>query len=118
MCQKDNHFIALVRYVERNAKRAGLVKKAEDWKWSSIWRREAGSNKQSKFLSPWPVSITKNYLKYLNEAQSEDELEIIRKSINKNVPFGNDAWCAKMIDKFQLRQTLRGVGRPKKENGG
>ena len=29
--EKGGHFLTLVRYVERNAKRAGLVKKAEDW---------------------------------------------------------------------------------------
>lgn len=39
LCQKDNHLLALLRYVERNAKRAGLVKKAEYWKWSSAWVR-------------------------------------------------------------------------------
>jgi putative transposase len=34
--EQDNHFLALVRYVERNAQRAALVKKAEDWPWSSL----------------------------------------------------------------------------------
>ena len=28
--------MTLVRYVERNARRAGLVKRAEDWPWSSV----------------------------------------------------------------------------------
>jgi len=32
-------FLTLVRYVERNAQRAGLVKKAEDWPWSSAYAR-------------------------------------------------------------------------------
>ena len=29
LCQDDNHFLTLARYVERNAKRANLVKNAE-----------------------------------------------------------------------------------------
>jgi putative transposase len=35
-------FLTLVRYVERNAQRAGLVKKAEDWPWSSVYARLNG----------------------------------------------------------------------------
>ena len=34
--ESDSHFLALVRYVERNARRAALVKRAEDWPWSSV----------------------------------------------------------------------------------
>ena len=86
---------------------------AEDWKWSSAWRREYGTIEQKKILSPWPISVSKDYLKYLNEPQKDGEIDIIRKSVNKNVPLGNDAWCAKMINKYKLGQTLRGVGRPK-----
>ena len=32
LCQNDNHFLVLVRYVERNALRANLVSSAEEWK--------------------------------------------------------------------------------------
>jgi putative transposase len=35
LVESDRHFLTLVRYVERNAKRAALVKKAEDWPWCS-----------------------------------------------------------------------------------
>ena len=33
--QKDEHLIAVLRYVERNPLRANLVAKAQDWRWSS-----------------------------------------------------------------------------------
>ena len=36
--QSDEHLPAVLRYVERNAARAGLVERAEDWEWSSLWR--------------------------------------------------------------------------------
>jgi putative transposase len=32
ICQNDNHFITLVKYVKRNALKAKLVDKAESWK--------------------------------------------------------------------------------------
>jgi putative transposase len=34
--ESDEHFYAVVRYVERNAVRAGLVQHAEDWQWGSL----------------------------------------------------------------------------------
>ena len=34
--QDDEHLVTVVRYVERNALRAGLVEQAEAWPWSSL----------------------------------------------------------------------------------
>lgn len=116
ICQKDNHFISLVKYVEQNALKAKLVKRAEDWRWSSVWRRERGTIKQKKLLSLWPVSIPKNYLSWINQDQHKKEEEIIEKSIIKSSPFGKDYWVASIVKKFDLEQTLKKVGRPK--NGG
>ena len=36
--QDDDHFLTVCRYVERNACRANLVARAEDWRWGSLWR--------------------------------------------------------------------------------
>jgi putative transposase len=33
--QPDGHFLALCRYVERNPVSAGLVVRAQDWRWGS-----------------------------------------------------------------------------------
>src|SRR4029077_8215547 len=33
----DSHFYSVVRYVERNALRGGLVPRAEAWRWCSLW---------------------------------------------------------------------------------
>ena len=113
LCQDDNYFLTLVRYIERNAKKANLVQKAEDWKWSSVWRRKNGTIKQKKILSEWPVNLPKDYLKWLNESQTEDEEKVIEKSIIKGNPFGGDSWVEKIVKKFNIGQTLRKVGRPK-----
>ncbi len=116
LCEKENYLITLLRYVERNAKRAKMVTRAEDWRWSSVWYRNNNLNPKSKFLSPWPIELPVNYLTYLNEPQTNEELETIRKSINRNIPFGSDFWVGKMVDTYKLEQTTRRVGRPK--NGG
>jgi putative transposase len=39
----DAHLLTVCRYVERNALRRGLVRRAQDWPWCSLARREAES---------------------------------------------------------------------------
>jgi hypothetical protein len=46
--------MTLVRYEERNAQRAALVKKAEDGPWSSVYARLYGKEDRKNLLSPWP----------------------------------------------------------------
>jgi putative transposase len=53
--QQDHHFLGVCRYVERNALRANLVAKAQDWRWSSLWARDDRTIAIAPFLAPWPV---------------------------------------------------------------
>jgi putative transposase len=117
LCQKENNLLTLLRYVERNAKRAKIVKRAEEWRWSSLWMRKSANTERKKMLSEWPIEIPKNYIDFVNESQPKEDIENIRKSINKNIPFGNDEWVGRMIDRFKLGQTVRNSGRPKKNGG-
>jgi hypothetical protein len=41
--QEDDHLFTLARYVERNALRANLVHRAEQWRWGSLYRWLRGS---------------------------------------------------------------------------
>ncbi len=51
--QDDDHFLTVCRYVERNPLRAGLVARAADWRFGSLWRlRRRGSPPRP---DPWPV---------------------------------------------------------------
>lgn len=117
LCQADSHFLTLVRYVERNAKKANLVSRAEDWRWSSVWRRTQGTAEQKKLISPWPVPCPKEYLKLLNKAQTKDEEDALERSTTKNIPFGTETWVSGIVKRYGLEQTLRPVGRPKKNGG-
>ena len=36
---EDGHFLTVCRYVERNALTANVVRRAEDWRWGSLWAR-------------------------------------------------------------------------------
>ncbi|MDP4291659.1 MAG: transposase [Bacteroidota bacterium] len=112
ICQNDDHFITLVRYVEQNALKAHLVDKAQDWRWSSVWRREYGNATQKKLLSAWPVDIPEDYLTILNQLEVQPVEEEIEHAITKSKPFGDEDWVTKSVRKFGLEQTLRNAGRP------
>ena len=44
LVESDEYLWTVCRYVERNALRAGLCQRAEQWRWSSLWRREFGDS--------------------------------------------------------------------------
>ena len=111
--ERGGHFLALVRYVERNAKRAALVKKAEDWPWSSAYARLHGTERQKKLLSRWPTAEPGDYRKWLNHPQDKEEIEKIREAIRKSRPYGSEKWVAKAVAQFGLENTLRNPGRPR-----
>jgi len=115
LVQGDEHLLQLFKYIERNPLRAKLIQKAEDWKWSSLWRREQGNDKQKGLLDEWPISTPKDYVDLVNIQEDEKEnkeLESLRYSVNKGKPYGSDDWTNRMINKFNLGSTLRGAGRP------
>jgi putative transposase len=112
--ESDSHFLALVRYVERNARRAALVKRAEDWPWSSVHVQLYGDAEQRKILSPWPTPEPRDYRKWLNHSQGREEIEKIREAITRSQPYGSKDWVSKAVREFGLESTTRNRGRPKK----
>jgi len=48
--EHDDHMLTVLRYIERNPLRAGLVAQAEEWPWSSLHRWEL--TQQTNFICP------------------------------------------------------------------
>ena len=115
--EADEHLYAVLRYVERNALRANLVKRAEQWRWSSLWRREHGDEAAQAILSPWPIPQPAEWLKIVNAAQTEAELAALRRSVARGTPFGSPSWTERTARRLGLEYTLRSRGRPRKMNG-
>jgi len=59
--QADDHLLQVCRYVERNPLRAKLVRRAEDWRWGSLWRRTFGSVETRELISELPVERPANW---------------------------------------------------------
>ena len=107
--QNDKHLLDLIRYVESNPLRAGLVAKAEDWKWSSLNRRLG----KCKFLSPLPTELPINYFKSVNEKINSIGFKQIQTSIIKSRPLGKEEWVEKIVERFNLQGSVRPRGRNK-----
>jgi putative transposase len=112
--QEDGHFLAVCRYVERNALRAGLVERAEDWTWSSLACREQKLDKGKALLDDWPVERPARWRRMVNQAQSEKELEALRRCGQRGQPFGSAAWTTATAVRLGAESSLRSVGRPRR----
>jgi len=112
--QEDGHFLTVCRYVEANARRARLVKRAEAWRWSSLRVRRSGKSVLSRWAQPWPVGRPRNWLATVNRLMDEEELRCVRQSVTRGVPLGGQTWKARVAGRLGLDLTLRPRGRPRK----
>jgi putative transposase len=111
--EADDHYLTLCRYVERNPLRAGLVKRAQDWTWSSLHVRLSGDDGRRGLLSPWPVDEPQDWLDWVNLPQTNAELERLHSRIRTGRPLGSPAWEKKIAPKLGYSATQRPRGRPK-----
>jgi len=98
--------------VEGNPVRARLVKRAEDWSWSSLssqpvfaGRVEVGRPK----LGRWPQDA--RWRKAVNAPLEADRLDLLRRSVLRGSPSGLPHWAANFAIKMGLESTLRPRGR-------
>jgi putative transposase len=108
--ESDDHYYSVVRYVERNALRAGLVKRAENWPWGSLHQRKQKTNRS--LLCSWPLPEPSDWTEYVNLPQTEAELENIRRCLRRGSPYGDTAWIEHTAEQLGLQSTLRRRGRP------
>ena len=113
--QSDDHLYTVLRYVERNAVRAELVQRAEDWRWSSAWRRKYGKPKTKALLSRWPIDHPRQWLRHVNQPLTETEITAVRSSVARGTPFGGKIWQKNSAIRLGITSTLRPRGRPKKQ---
>ena len=76
----DRHYFNVVSYVEGNALRAGLVKSAAEWKWSSLSERRGRSR---GIADEGPVPLPSDWLEVVDSCLSQEILEEIRSSLKK-----------------------------------
>jgi putative transposase len=115
--ETDDHFYSVLRYVERNGLRANLVRRAENWRWSSLWQRQHPGEEVRAILHPWPLPEPDDWVQVVNAPQTRAELEALRHAVRRGSPFGSERWQRRMAKRLGLEYTLRARGRPRKKAG-
>ena len=114
LVDSENYLLSVIKYVERNAVRAKLVCSCEDWRWGSAWLRVFGTAVQKKLIDPVSVTLPADYIRWINTQEKQSELDTVRNSVIKSVPYGKESWVEKMVSKHKLESTLKSPGRPRK----
>jgi len=109
----DEYLLTVLRYIENNPVRSGIVKYAKDWTWSSH-RERILSSKKKTLLEDLPIELPEDWAKFVDQAFEEQELDIIHKSVNRGTPYGSQEWQKKKCKELGLESTIRPIGRPRK----
>jgi putative transposase len=113
--QEDEHLYTVLRYVERNALRAGLVRRADAWRWSSLAHRGGSEDDPIRpLLHRWPVPLPRDWPERVQRAETKAELEAVRRAVQRGQPFGSDPWQQRTAKALSLNYTLKSRGRPRK----
>jgi putative transposase len=112
--QTDEHFITVARYVERNALRAKLVDRGEEWRWSSLFQFKQNGAPGFNFLTQWPMERPQNWIEFVNAPDNASELDDLRSSAQRGRPFGNEDWVMIIAKRLGLESTMKSRGRPKR----
>jgi len=108
--------LSVLRYIERNPVRAGLVTRAGAWPWSSAATRRMSSDESGVTLTDPATGLPANWLDVVNRPQTQEELDALVRCIRRGCPFGREQWVKRMAAEWNLDSTLRPRGRPRKED--
>lgn len=87
----EAHLYHAIAYVSLNPVRARLVKRAEDWRWSSVHDHLAGRDGKLTTVAP-VLERVGDFAQFLAHAYDETGLEAIRKSEVIGRPLGDTAF--------------------------
>ena len=110
--QKGEPLLSVCRYIESAALRAKKVKKAENWRWCSLWHR-LNKSKEITFAKR-PITRPNNWKTLVNRSIEEQELAALDNSLLRDAPYGTPRWQKATAVRLGLESTLRARGRPKK----
>jgi putative transposase len=83
LVEGDGHLISVIRYVEANPLRAGLVNAAENWEWSSLWDRVTG---ERDLLDAPELWLPEGWVTIVNTPLQKVDLEKIRRPVGRGRP--------------------------------
>jgi putative transposase len=103
--QEDEHLLTVLRYVLLNPVRAGLVRDAFEWPWTSL--RAPG------LVDAWPLRPPGDLPSWLAYTPPKDETEELRGCVRKRRPFGDAQWQQDVAPQTGYVPPRRKAGRPR-----
>ena len=76
--EKDSYFLTVLKYIERNPVRAGLVASAGEWRWGSAHHRINYTKLREQLNADIPIDLPADYRAWLSEPNSNEEREVLR----------------------------------------
>ena len=107
--------LTVLRYLDRNPLRAKLVRRAENWRYGSLWL--SGQAEAPAWLLPasrWPLKRPADWLEWVNTPQTPNEEAEVQACIKRGRPYGSPRWTKQTARDMDLESTLTPRGRPVK----
>lgn len=118
--QRDEYLLSCVRYVEMNPVRANMVTGPRQYKWSSYRERmglvineNLDLDVSYKALANNNKSRRERYKAFAKQEITENELKLLRNSLQRNRLTGNNRFVDEIQMKLGIRIENRGRGRPR-----
>lgn len=118
--ESDRHLLVVLRYIELNPVRAGMVVDPADHPWSSV-HAHLGRRGDSMLtphagylaLGKSPTDRASTYRQLLDEGLTAEQLQAIRRSTAQQRPFGSRLFTEMVEKTLGLPARIRGDGRPR-----
>lgn len=122
LVETSSYFLTCMRYIELNPVRAGMVRTAGDFPWSSFGQNASGEptglvtpHPEFLQLSPHPNRRAEAYLRMFEKGLDETSLKVIRESVQMNRALGGEQFCKAIEAMLQRPVRVTAQGRPKRE---
>jgi putative transposase len=97
--EDDDHLLTVLRYIEANPVRAKMVERASEYRRSSYASHAQGAANELlsvcqpyEQLSAYAAVRQRRWEAYVEQTPDADELAAIRRSVERSLPFGCEAW--------------------------
>ncbi|MBM4137244.1 MAG: transposase [Nitrospira sp.] len=110
----EKHLYAGIRYVENNPVRARIVKKAEEYQWSSARGHVQGKTDPILSRDCYIVERIRDWTAYLREKEAASLVDEIRKNTKTGRPCGDDEFVLRIEELIGRRLSALPWGRPRK----
>ncbi len=91
----ESYLLAAVRYVERNPVQAGIVEKADDYRWSSA-RAHVRGDKDPLIRSCFLSERIKDWAEYLAAAEEASRTQKLEEHIKDGLPLGTEEFIHRL----------------------